>query len=95
MAKPRSRSARIVSESAEDGAVTKFKGQSAVDKAIFLRIHAHRFYLPEQAPVFQGTLRIEFGYQTNMVAGRQVPSEDYKFTEGFSKATRELMEECA
>ena len=47
MAKPRGQSARIVSESADDSAVTEFQGQSAVEEAIVLRIHDHLFYLPE------------------------------------------------
>ena len=46
-------------------------------------------------PVCQGTMRGEFGYQANTLAGRQVLSGNYKFTEGFHEATRELMEECA
>ena len=66
-----------------------------MEEAIFSRIHDHRFYLPEQALVCQGTMRGKFGYQANMLAERQVLSGNYNFTEGFDKATRELMEECA
>ena len=43
----------------------------------------------------QGTLRDEFGYQANTVAGCNVISGDYTFTEGFDEANRELLEEYA
>ena len=76
MAKPRGRSARIVSESTDDGVVTEFEGQRAVEDAIFSRIHDHRFFLPEQAPVCQGMMRGEFGYQVNTLDGRQVLSSN-------------------
>ena len=66
----------MVSESADDGTVTKFKEQSAVEEAIFSRIHNYRFYLPEHAPVCQGRLHGKFGYQVNTVAGRHMLSGD-------------------
>jgi hypothetical protein len=53
MAKPLGQSARMVSESSDDGKVTEFEGQSVVEEAILSRIHDHWFYLPEQAPVCQ------------------------------------------
>ena len=72
----RSKSQDSLIESVDDGVVTKFKGQSAVEEAIFSRIYDDWFYLPEQARVCQGTLRGKFYYQANTVAGRQVLSED-------------------
>ena len=66
-----------------------------MEETICSRIHGRRFYLLEQAPVCQGTLRGKFGYQVNTVARRQVLNGDYKFTEGFDEATGELIKECA
>ena len=74
MSKPKGRSARVVSEEtdAADGEVREFKGQSAVEQAIWDGIHNKHFYLAEQAPICKGPMREAFGYLATTIAARQV-----------------------
>ena len=56
MKKIRGRSARIVSEVMDDGAVKQYKGQEGVEEAIWYSIYDHRFYMAEHAEICKGKL---------------------------------------
>ena len=57
-------SMRIVQNSLDDGGVIEYDTQRSVENGIWDGIHGKRFYLAEQAPIWQGRLRGEFGYYT-------------------------------
>ena len=77
-----SRSARTVQSSTEDGGIVDFIGQDKAENAIWDIIHKKRFHLAEQAPIFQGRLRGDFGYLAITPATRQVLSGTYKYPPG-------------
>ena len=62
MKKTRGRSARIVLEAGDDGAVREYEGQEGVEEDVWSSIHDHRFHTAEHAEVCKGELREEFGY---------------------------------
>ena len=70
------------------------EGKAPVEADTFDRIHNSRFYLAEQAPICQGTLRGEFGYLSNTRAGQAILDGSYQFSSDFDPGTRELLEEC-
>ena len=72
MNKPRGRRSRVVQATTEDGMVEYFSGQNTVKDSIWDRVHHRRFYTTEQAPIFKGALRGEFGYMVNTPATREV-----------------------
>lgn len=94
MAKQKSRSARVVQIERKDGSTVNLEGQQNVETAMFDRIHNSRFYLAEQAPICQGTLRGEFGYLANTKAGQAILDGTYEYSPDFNPGTRELLEEC-
>ena len=51
--------------------------------------------MAEEAPICQGKLRGEFGYNTTSIAARQVLSGSYQFGEDFHLATRRICESIA
>ena len=63
--------------------------------AIWDEIHGRRFYLAEQAPICQGTLREDFGYMAATEVAKSVLEGTYEYPADFDPATRELIEECA
>ena len=64
-------------------------------EAIWDEIHRKQFYLAEQALIFQGSLRGEFGYTDFSPTAKKVIEVRYEYPEGFDLGTRELLEECA
>ena len=70
----RERSARIVSEASDDGAVREYEGQEGVEEAVWSTIHDHRFHTAEHAEVCKGELREGFGYQAVTEAAEKVLS---------------------
>ncbi len=52
--------------------VVEYIGQSAVEQAIWNKIHHKHFHLVEQARICQGQLREAFGYLTMTIAATQV-----------------------
>ncbi len=66
--KPRGRSARVVQATEDDGRVVDISGQEAVEDAIWDRIHRHRFYGSESAPICGGELREEFKKESVLVS---------------------------
>ena len=93
--KPKGRSAKVVTEETGDGDVLEYRGQSAVQHAIWNGIHKSRFYLGEQAPICQGEMRQAFGYLATSIAARQVLAGTYQYPPDFDEATKEICVACA
>ena len=68
--------------------------QTEVQQAIWDRVHRKRFHLAEEAPICQGELREEFGYQSTTLAAAKVLKGTYQHGEEFDQETKELLEEC-
>ena len=95
MEKPKGRSVRVVHSPLDDGGVTKYDTQQSVENGIWDGIHDKRFYLAEQAPICQGRLRGEFGYNVATAFTRQVLDGTYDFPAVFHLATKLVLKECA
>ena len=93
--KPRGRSARVVQATEDDGRVVDISGREAVEDAIWDRIHRHRFYGSESAPICGGELREEFGYMANTAAAREVLQGTYSCPPDMHEGTKDIFEECA
>ena len=68
---------------------------SPIHRDIFNEIHNKRFYLAEEAPICQGELRGEFGYQAFSPTAKAILAGTYEYPDSFDQATREICEECA
>ena len=77
MKKTRGRSARIVTEASDDGAVREYEGQEGVEDAVWSTIHDHRCHTAEHAEVCKEKLREEFGYQAVTEAAQKVLGGTY------------------
>ena len=75
--------------------VDEHTDQATVQEAIWANIHYKRFYLAEEAPICQGQLRSDFGYNAATCVAEDILEGRYEFPEDFDQATRELCEECA
>ena len=95
MGKSRGGSVRSVQIERYRGAIEEATTQQKVHEAIWDKIHRKRFYLAEQAPICQGSLRGDFGYTACSPTAKKALKGRYKYLEGFDLATRELLEECA
>ena len=51
--------------------------------------------MAEEAPICQGELRGEFGYQAFSPTANAILAGTYEYPDSFDKATREICEECA
>ena len=76
------------------GAIEEATTQQTVHEAICCEIHQKQFYLAEQAPIFQGSLRGDFGYTACSPTAKKSLEVRYEYPEGFDLATCELLEEC-
>ena len=94
MAKPKGRSAKIVQTPVDDGSVIEYDTQHSVENGIWDGIHGKRFYLAEQAPICQGRLRGEFGYNAATPAARQVLDGTYVYPPDCDPATKLILKEC-
>ena len=95
MRKSYGRSARVVSEKIDNGNIVEYEGQKTVEETIWSKIHDEQLYVAEHAPICQGRLRGEFGYQAVMPAARRVLDCTYNYTEDFDPPTKDLLDECA
>ena len=95
MGKSRGGSVRSIQIERDRGAIEEATTQQTVHEAIWDEIHRKRFYLAEQAPICQGSLRGDFGYTACSPTAKKVLEGRYEYPEGFDSATRELLEECA
>ena len=78
-----------------NGETVELKSQEEVQEAIWKEVHQSRYHLAEEAPICQGNLRWEFGYNDDTQAARQILSGTYKFSPTFHTTTRRLMESIA
>ena len=62
MGKSRCGSVRSVKIERYQGAIEEATTQQKVHEEIWDKIHQKLFYLAEQAPIYQGSLRGDFGY---------------------------------
>ena len=95
MGKSRGGSVRYVQIKRDQGSIEEATTQQTVHEAIWDKIHRKRFYLAEQAPICQGSLRGDFGHIACSPTEKKVREGRYEYPEGFHSATRELLEECA
>ena len=79
MEKPMGQSSRAFKASTEDGVIFDFTGQGKVENAIWGRIQKKIFHLAEQAPIYQGKIRGDFGYLANTPATIQVLYRTYNY----------------
>jgi hypothetical protein len=79
----------------EEGNVTEFNTQSEVQEAIWSEVHQSRYHLAEEAPICNGRLRGEFGYNATSAAARAVLAGEYESGDDFEEATKRLMESIA
>ncbi len=68
--------------------------QATIQEAIWSNIHYKRFYLAEEAPVCQGQLCKDLGYNAVSSMARAILDGTYDYPETFNKATKELCREC-
>ena len=88
------RSVQAVQVEQDDGEVLEHTNQAEIEEAIWTNIHRRRFFLAEEAPICQGTLRGEFGYSANTAASRAVLDGTYVGSD-IDPATQELFDACA
>ena len=74
--------------------VDEHTNQATVHEAIWANIHYKRLYLAEAAPICQGQLRSDFGYNAATQVAADILEGRYEFPENFDQATRELCKEC-
>jgi hypothetical protein len=75
--------------------VDKHTNQVTIHKAIWANIYYKRLYLAKEAPICQGQLRSDFGYNAATQVAVDILEGKYAFPENFDQATQELCEECA
>jgi len=93
--KPRGGGVSLVQTVREDGSIVEHTSEEAIHREIFNEIHNKRFYLAEEAPICQGELRGEFGYQAFSPTANAILAGTYEYPDSFDEATREICEECA
>ena len=75
--------------------VDEHTNQAIVHEALWANIHYKRLYLAEEAPICQGQLHSDFGYNAATRVAVDILEGRYEFPENFDQATRELCKECA
>lgn len=56
----------------DDGNISEYSSQQDIQSIIWSKIHQERYHLAEEAPICQGRLRGEFGYNATTPAGNAV-----------------------
>lgn len=69
--------------------------QEEVEEAIWSEVHQSRYHLAEEAPICQGALRGQFGYNVDKLAARQIRNRSYTFGQDFHTGIRKLLEAAA
>lgn len=77
LGKHRGCSVRAIQVENQDGSISEYNTQSEVQHMIWDKIHRERYHLAEEAPICQGYLRGEFGYNANTPAGDAVLNGTY------------------
>ena len=70
LGKRRGCSVREVQVAEQDGTITEYTSQPEVQNIIWEKIHRERYHLAEEAPICQGGLRGEFGYNAATPSGQ-------------------------
>lgn len=81
----------------DTGEVVEYDTKDTVETAILTNIHGEgkRFYQAEDAPICNGRLRGQFGYNADTVAARAVLDGTYVFSEDYHEPTNQLFEQIA
>ena len=82
MGNSRDGSVRSVQIERDRGAIEEATTQQTVHKAIWDEIHRKRFYLAEQAPIYQGSLRGDFGYTSCSPTAKKYSREGMSIQKG-------------
>jgi hypothetical protein len=69
--------------------------QETVERTIFSEVHEKRYTLAGEAPICNGELFRDFGYQSNTKAARAVLNGTYVAPKTSGEATRDLFAEIA
>ena len=85
MGKSRGGSVRSVQIQRDQGAIDEATTQQTVHEAIWDEIHRKRFYLAEQAPICQGSLRGEFWYTACSSKAKKHPREGMSIQKGLTR----------
>jgi hypothetical protein len=93
--KKRTRSATMIQEEGDDGAITERKTQDTVKQLIFSKVCEKLYTLAGEAPICNGTLFQAFGYTANTPASKAVLDGTYVAPEDLDSATKELFAEIA
>eukprot|EP00804_Cyclotella_cryptica_P004495 CCRYP_017638-RA/>CCRYP_017638-RA protein AED:0.30 eAED:-0.69 QI:0/-1/0/1/-1/0/1/0/265 len=78
-----------------EGVVEDFNTQAAVQNAIWEKIHRERYHLAEEAPICQGRLRGDFGYNANTASGNEVLNGTYRAPTGLHDDTKSIFRSLA
>ena len=84
-----------VPKNGRDDPIDEYSTQATVHEAIWANIHYKRLYLAEEAPICQGQLRSDLGYNAATCMAAYILEGRYIFPEVFDQATKELCDECA
>ena len=85
----------MVQVEGDDGQVQEFQTRDEVHEAIWNEVHRKRFFLPEEAPTFQGWLCGEFGYSEVSPMARAVLDGSFEYPADMDKATKEIGKQAA
>jgi hypothetical protein len=78
-----------------DGSVIEATTQEEVQELIWEKIHRERYHLAEEAPICQGRLRGEFGYNASTTAATAVLDGTYELPDGEHEGTQQLFQAIA
>ncbi|KAL7521202.1 hypothetical protein ACHAWX_005896 [Stephanocyclus meneghinianus] len=78
-----------------DGTIEEFTTQTEVQNTIWEKIHREQYHLAEEAPMCQGHLRGDFGYNANTTAGEAVLKGTYQTPTGSHAGTQCLFQSIA
>ena len=79
-----------VPRNGQDDQNDEYTTQSTVHEAIWVNIHYKRLYLVEEAPICQGQLLLDFGYNAATCIAADILDGRYIYPEEFDQATKEL-----
>jgi hypothetical protein len=93
--KKRTRSATSIQVEGQGGSIMEHTTQETVERTIFSKVHEKQYTLAGEAPICNGELFQDFGYQANTKASRAVLDGTYEVPTTSDKATRDLFAEIA
>jgi hypothetical protein len=81
LGKKRGTSVSAVQLQDEEGNIREYNTQQEVQDVIWKEVHQSRYHLAEEAPICNGALRGEFGYNATSNAAQAVLAGEYEFGE--------------